>query len=495
MAEREEWGSRVGFILAAMGSAIGLGNIWRFSYMTYSNGGGAFLVPYFFALLTAGIPIMILEIGIGSMTRFSAPFALGKVAGKKAEWIGWWTAIAALILNSYYMVILSWAFLYIFKSVTLAWGKDPGAYFFGNVLGLTDGPFILGGIRLPILLSFLVIVLINWFIVSRGVKGGIERACKIFLPLMWIIVLLLVIRGITLPHGLEGINWYLKPDFSKLANHKVWLDAYGQIFFTLSLGMGTIIVYGSYLRKGADVVNNSFLISLGNCGFSFLAGFAVFGTLGYVAHVLNKPFEEVVTAGIGLAFVMYPKAISLLPAGKALIGILFFFLLTIAGLSSSISLMENTVGILMDGYKLNRMKATSIVAGVTFLIGLIYTTGGGLYWLDMVDHFISYYALALVGLLETIAVTWVFGADKFREFVNSVSEIKAGSWWTVFAKYLTIAILVILLLLDIYSLATEGYGGYPGKALGIAFGYILLGMIVAYILHSKEKLDITKEVS
>jgi len=113
----------------------------------------------------------------------------------------------------------------------------------------------------------------------------------------------------------------------------------------------------------------------------------------------------------------------------------------------------------------------------------------------MVDHFISYYALALVGLLETIAVTWVFGADKFREFVNSVSEIKAGSWWPVFAKYLTVAILAILLLLDIYKLATEGYGGYPGKALGIAFGYILLGMIVAYLLHTKEKLDVTKEVS
>jgi NSS family neurotransmitter:Na+ symporter len=478
---RELWSGRSGFILAAIGAAIGLGNIWRFGYIVYSNGGGAFLIPYFVALFTVGISLLILELTIGHRFRGSTPNSF-KRARRSFEWIGWWAVLGGFILIMYYVVIIAWSLIYVFKSFTLAWGEDPNSYFFGSVLELSSTPWDLGGFPSAVLVALITIWAINWFIVAKGVRKGIERANKIFMPLLWLLAIILVVRALTLPGSMAGIDWYLKPDFTRLADYSVWLAAYGQIFFSLSLGWGVMTVYASYLPEKSDIVNNAFIVSLANCAFSFLLGFAVFGTLGYMASTTNQEIGSVVDISIGLAFVVFPKALSLLPGLNVFTGVVFFSCLVIAGLATSISVFEAFVTGLMDKFKMPRSKAVNITFVMGLLGSLLFATRGGLYWLDIVDHFINIYGLILVGLLEALAIGWILGAEKVRNWANRNSEIKAGIWWDLSIKVITPLILALLIALDIKSNLQSPYEGYPVSALGIGMAILLAGMILATIL-------------
>jgi len=479
--ERELWSGRTGFVLSAIGAAIGLGNIWRFSYVVYNNGGGAFLIPYFVALFTTGISLLILEFAIGNRFRGSTPLSFRR-ARRGFEWIGWWAVLGGFILVTYYVVIISWSLVYIFKSFTLAWGDDPNSYFFGSVLGLSGSPLDLGGFSSEILASLIIIWVANWLIVAKGVEKGIERANRIFIPLLWILAIILVVRAVTLPGSLDGIDWYLKPDFSRLVDYNVWLAAYGQIFFSLSLGWGVMTVYASYLPENSDIVTNSFIISLANCAFSFLLGFAVFGTLGYMASATNQDISTVVDQSIGLAFVAFPKALSLLPGLKVFTAVVFFTSLVIAGLATSISVFEAFATGLMDKFGLERNKAVNI----TFVMGLagsiLYATRAGLYWLDIMDNFINIYGLMFVGFLEALAIGWILGPEKVKVWVNKNSEIKAGRWWDVSIKLITPLVLALLIMLNTKSNLESPYGGYPEIALAIGVVIILAGMIVSVVL-------------
>jgi len=484
--QREFWATRVGFVLAAIGSAIGLGNIWRFGYLVYKNGGGAFLIPYFVALFVAGRSLLILEFALGHKFRGSAPQAL-RAINKKFEWVGWWAVVGGLIITTYYCVVIAWALVYFTKAFTLAWGAETKAYYFGEILQLTDSPWNFGGFTVGVLIATAIVWAINWLIDFRGVRKGIEVANMILMPLLWILAIILVIRGLTLPGAIEGIEWYLKPDFSKLADYNIWLSAFGQIFFTLSLGMGIMIAYASYLPEKSDLANNAFIVALANCAFSFLVGFAVFGTLGYMAYTTGSGIGDVVAQSIGLAFVVFPQALNLLPALKVFTAVVFFLALVVAGLSSSISLVEAVVSAVMDRFDIERRKAVNIVVGIGFLGSLLYTTKAGLYWLDIVDHFVNYYGLVLVGLLEVIAAAWFFNLGELRSHINAVSEIKVSSWWDFSVKFAVPAILLILLLFDVYYNLREPYGGYSVDVLIAGFGIILGGMVVSALLSWRGK--------
>ncbi len=248
MGKREEWGSRTGFLLAAIGSAVGLGNIWRFPYVAYENGGGAFLIPYFFALLTAGIPILILEFGIGHKFKGSAPLSFRKIS-KNAEWLGWWQVFISFIIMMYYVVIIAWSANYIWFSVGLKWGKDTNTFLFSEYLHISNGVWNFGGIQWPIFFTLLGVWVIIFFILFRGVKAGIEKASKVLMPLLAVIMILFTIRGVTLPGAVKGLNVLLTPDFSKIFDANTWVAAYGQIFYSLSVAFAIMITYSSYLPK------------------------------------------------------------------------------------------------------------------------------------------------------------------------------------------------------------------------------------------------------
>ncbi len=485
MNEREQWKSQVGFILAAVGSAIGLGNIWRFSYMAYTYGGGAFLIPYIVALLTAGIPLLILEFAIGHERIGSAPLAYAKIH-KSWEWLGWWAVTFVMFgIVLYYMVVIAWCLNFFVLSFNKGWGSDPNSFFFKDFLSVSKSPSQIGEIRTPIFVALAIIWFINWAIVYRGVQKGIELANKIFMPLLFILTTILVFWSLSLKGASDGIKAYLTPDFSKITEPKVWIDAYSQIFFTLSLGFGIMIAYASYLPAKSNISRNAVITALLNSGYSLFAGFAVFSVLGFMATSQGKPISEVVSQSIGLAFVAYPKAVSLMPGGN-IFGAIFFLCLVVAGISSSISIIEAFTSAMVDKFNMNRKTLVTSISLLGFVGSVIFTTQAGLLWLDIVDHFLTHYGLVLVGIAECILVGWFFKINMLRNHVNKVSTIKLGRWWDILIKYFVPIVLGIIMVGDLYNEIRKPYGGYSWTSvILIGRDWVILTMIVAYIIASR----------
>lgn len=477
--KREQWGSRAGFILAAVGSAIGLGNIWRFPYMAYENGGGAFFIPYLFAMLTAGIPFMILEFSMGQKYRGSAPTTLARI-NSKFEWLGWFQVGVAAVIAVYYVAVIGWAISYFGMSFNQSWGTDTNAFFFSEYLALGDNsPTNLGSIQWGIAGAMLLAWAITYAAIVGGVKAGIERASKVMMPVLFIMVILLIGRMVFLPGALDGVNYMFEPDFSKIWDVKVWAAAYGQIFFTLSIGFAIMLAYSSYLPEKSDITNNAFMTVLINCGFSILAGIMIFSVLGYMAQEQGKPLTEVVSAGVGLAFVTLPAAINLLPA-PYILGPLFFFALVVAGLSSHISIMEAVTSAIMDKLNWSRKKAASIVIGVGVVVSMAFATNGGLLLLDLVDHFANNVGIMVGGFIEILLMAWLLNkVSDVRAYVNEISDFSIGVWFNVCLRFVTPVMLAIILATKLSALFTDGYGGYD-LTLGWAMiaGLLAIGIII-----------------
>ncbi len=462
---RPQWKTHLGFVLAAVGSAIGLGNIWRFPYLCYKNGGGAFLIPYVIALVVVGISLMVLEIGLGHKMRGSAPASLAGVS-KKWEWVGWWQVILVMFgIMLYYAVIVAWCLNYFMFAVNGAWTDNPGNFFFNQFLMTSSGPFQFGELRTPIMLALLVVWGVNWLIVFLGVEKGLERANKIFMPLLFLLTAVIVIWSVRLPGAGEGIKVYLQPQFERLSDIRVWMDAFGQILFTLSLGFGIMIAYASYLPRKTEIVRDAFSICVINSIFSLFAGFGVFSVLGYMAESTGKQLSEVVDQSIGLAFVVYPKAISLLPAFSREFGLIFFAILVIAGLSSGISILEAFTSALIDKFHYSRKTVVSAVSVAAFVGGLVFTSRAGLFWLDIADHFLTSYGLVVGVILECLVVGWVFKAFRLREHVNHFSAWKLQRWWwDVSVRFIVPLVLVGLIASSLLEELASPYGGYSRLA-------------------------------
>jgi NSS family neurotransmitter:Na+ symporter len=480
--KREQWKSQLGFLLAAVGSAIGLGNIWRFSYMTYSYGGGAFLIPYITALLTAGIPLLLLEFAVGHERIGSAPLAYAKIK-KNWEWLGWWAVTFVMFgIVLYYVVIISWCLNFFVLSFDLGWGSDPDSFFFNKFLAVSTSPAEIGNVRFSILVGLILVWFINWVILYRGVQKGVELANKIFMPLLFILTAILVFWSLSLDGAILGIKAYLTPDFSKITDPKVWIDAYSQIFFTLSLGFGIMIAYASYLPAKTNITRNALLTAFINSGFSIFAGFAVFSVLGFMATAQAQPLSEVVSQSIGLAFVAYPKAVSLMPGGN-LFGAIFFLSVVVAGISSSISIIEAFTSAMVDKFGVNRKTFVTVISILGFLGSIIFTTEAGLLWLDIVDHFLTHYGLVVVGIAECILVGWFFRLKTLRNHINKISSVKLGPWWDFLIKYFVPLVLGIILIWDLYKELKEPYGGYSWAALlSIGIDWVLLTLIAAFAI-------------
>ena len=471
--KREQWNSRFAFVMAAVGSAVGLGNIWRFPYMCYQYGGGAFFIPFFIAIFTLGIPLIILEFTLGHWSRGGAPKAFSKI-GKKWEWLGWWPLIVEFITVVYYSVIMAWCFNYLIYSLDLRWGNNAEAFFNNTFLGLTKAPEILGSIRIPVVLGLICIWLMIYLILRKGVKN-IGRVVLITVPLPIILLIILAVRGMTLPGAMEGISYYLTPDFSKLWNAKIWLAAYSQVLWSFSLAGGIMITYASYLPKKSDINNNAIITCLVDAGISFFAGFAVFSVIGYLAYSSGVSVAQVATVGPELAFIAYPTAVILLPFAASIFGIIFFIALLTFGIDSAFSMVEPLPVGLNEKWKITKEKATAIVCLIGFLAGLIYTTGSGLHWLSITDYFIANFGLALIALFECIVVGYMYNLSRLRKHANDVSEIKIGKWWDILIKYVNPVVLISLFIMVIYENMTSRYENY--STISLLIGGVLIAIL------------------
>ncbi|MFV0440344.1 MAG: sodium-dependent transporter [Lachnospirales bacterium] len=481
---RQKWNSKMGFILSAVGSAVGLGNIWRFPYTLYENGGGGFLIPYFVAVFTAGIPILILEYVLGSKYRGSAPLAFAR-NNKKFEWVGWIPTLLSLMIILYYSSIVSWAMNYMILSFTRGWGADPNAFFFGDFLQMTGSGFDFGTINFKVLIGLLIVWGGTYLLCSKSIDKGIEKVNKVLLPLLGITMVIIIIRGVTLEGSTIGLNVLFTPDFSKLLDAKVWMAAYSQVFFSLSVAMGVMITYSSYLPKDSDVVNTAFITGLANSAFEFTVAIGIFGILGYMSATSGQPVTEVVTAGMGLAFVAFPTGFNLMGGFGGVLGVVFFASLVFAGFTSFISLTEAFIMPFIDKFKIERKKAYAIVCGGGFLISSIYSTGAGLIILDIVDYFVNTYVIVTVGIIEAVVVCYVFKLDSFKEYANRVSIQKVGKMWVYSLMFIVPIFLTLNLVVSAFTLFTSGYGGYSFSELA-AFGggTLLVIAIVTGILNN-----------
>jgi NSS family neurotransmitter:Na+ symporter len=492
--QRSSWKSNFGFLLAAIGSAIGLGNVWRFSYMAHQHGGGAFLVPYLVALIVAGVPIMIIEYGLGHREKGSSPLSFVRI-DKKFEWLGWWMPIIAMFgIMLYYSVVIGWCINYFFYSFNLSWGSDTQGFFFSQFLQLSDSASDIGGIRTPIAAATLFVWILCWFICYRDIRHGIEKASVIFMPILFLLTIILVLWSLFLEGASDAIfNHYLHADWSKInlfsddpevqsSAGKVWAAAFGQIFFTLSLGFGIMITYASYLPQETNIGKNAFITCFVNCLYSFIAGFAVFGIVGFMAQSQGVPFEDAIKGGPQLAFVVYPQAISLLPSMNVLFGAIFFLMLVIAGLTSGISLIEAFTCAITDKFDWPRGKVVTVICVLGFLGSLIFTTRAGLYILDIADHFITNYGLVIGGLLECLIIGWVLKASVLRKHISRLGTV-IPPLWDILIKFITPVILIYLLYLSLAGDLAENYEGYPtGQLLLYGVGLIFICLVVALVL-------------
>ncbi len=469
--------------MAAIGSAVGLGNVWRFPYVCYDNGGGAFLIPFFVAIFTAGIPLLILEFSVGHWARGAPPEAFAKI-GKKWEWAGWLTVLTPFIVATYYVVIMAWCFSYMIYSLDLRWGSQAGS-FFAEFLGDTGSPLMLGGISLPVLLGLIAVWFSIFFILYKGVKR-IGKIVALTVPIPTILLIILTIRGLTLPGAMEGISYYLTPDFSKLGDVNVWLAAYAQVFFSFSLAQGIMITYASFLKKKSDLTNNAFIVALADAGTSFLAGFAVFSVVGYLAMSQGIGIDALGSqiAGPNLTFITYPTAISLLPFAAAFFGMIFFIALLTFGIDSAFSMIEPISASVNNKWRISKAKATAIMCAIGFFVSLVFATGGGLYLLEIVDHFIANFGLVTMGLLECIIFGWIFNITRLRNHANEASEILLGRWWDILIKYVIPIMLVVMLTSAIVqNVIHNPYPDYPAWLVVLAgIAPLLVITALAFVL-------------
>lgn len=459
--QREQWTGQIGFIFAAIGSAVGLGNIWRFPGVAFENGGGAFLIPYFVALLTAGIPILLFDYVLGHRFRGSAPLAFRRTAGKAGEAIGWFQVMINVFIATFYTVVVAWAVSYFVFSFDLRWGDDATGYFVGEYLQVSESPITLDfvpAVLIPVVLVWFVVLLVQ----STGVSKGIEKANVIFLPLLVASFLALVIGALTLPGAVEGINAFFTPDFAALADPQVWVAAYGQIFFSLSVAFGIMLTYSSYRKRRSNLSGPGLVVAFANSSFELLAGVGVFATLGFFAMQQGIPVSEVSGTGVGLAFMTFPAIVAEMPMSQ-LFGILFFGSIVMAGVTSLMSVLEVVFAAVMDKFGLSRKQAVWGVGGVLAVASiLLYTTTSGLTALDTIDNWANNIGIVASAVVASIVVMWIYRrGPEFAFHISQVSTFKVGRTWRLLVSVLGPIVISFMLIQVVISLISEGYGGYP----------------------------------
>lgn len=405
MSSRGNFSGRIGFILAAAGSAVGLGNIWRFPYLAGQNGGAIFLVVYLLCIIFLCVPVMIGEISIGRAAGLDAYGTYTKLGTKKWGLLGLFGILAGIFILSFYNVVAGWAFGYF---LNISFGglldeKDFGAFFgffvndilnVGSVKGLANSNFLFS----------IIFMAMTALIVSRGVQKGIEAANKIMMPSLYLILIGIIIYSLTLPNAMAGVKFYLIPDFSELRIQTVF-DGLKQAFFSLSLGMGTLITYGSYLGKKENIPKSAAIISAADTSVAFFAGLMVFPLVHFLQYKLN--IDNVATAGPPLVFIVLPQIFHEMgPFLGRVIGGAFFLLVCFAALTSTVSLIEVPVAFLVDQKKMKRKTVVWLMALIIFIIGLPTMMSQGMIpWLNKLFFYRGQDFLSFVSDMCDISLT------------------------------------------------------------------------------------------
>ncbi|XP_053354465.1 solute carrier family 6 member 22, tandem duplicate 1 isoform X2 [Clarias gariepinus] len=471
--DRGQWSNKVEFLLAVAGQIIGLGNVWRFPYLCYKNGGGVFFIPYLTFLFACGIPLFLMEISLGQYTSQGCITCWRKIC-PLFEGLGYGSQVVVLYSSIYYVIILAWAFFYLFSSFSLevpwstcsnTWNTEtctefdkmnnllnssipenatsPVKEFWERrVLNLTSSMDDLGNVRWELALCLLLAWIICYFCVWKGVKST-GKVVYFTATFPYVILAVLLVRGLTLPGAVSGIIFYLYPDFTRLADPQVWMDAGTQILYSYALCIGCLTALGSYNKYDNNCYKDCIYLCLLNSGTSFVAGFAIFSVLGFMAYEQNTDISTVAESGPGLAFIAYPRAVAMMPVPQ-LWAFCFFLMIILLGLDSEFVCLEALITAVTDMYPSfflygHRRKGFLLIICIgCFLCGLVMVTEGGLYIFQLFDYYCcSGMTLLLFAILQSVCIGWVYGGDRLYDNIENMIGYKPLFLIKYCWKYLT----------------------------------------------------------
>ncbi|XP_048400834.2 sodium- and chloride-dependent neutral and basic amino acid transporter B(0+)-like [Stegostoma tigrinum] len=542
--ERGNWSSKTDYLLSMIGYAVGLGNVWRFPYLAYRNGGGAFLIPYIVMLVFAGMPLFFLECSFGQFSS-CGPIAVWK-AVPILQGVGVSTVLVSTFVTIYYNCIIGYSLYYLFASFQSPlpwadcfswWGadetcsrtrKDPlcnltlddGYFEIVNSTSLQannetcpNGSEILVPHQGPseqywdkvaldrassldetgeIVWYLALCLLLAWLIVGAALSKGIKSSGKVVYftaTFPYVVLTVLLIRGVTLDGASEGIEFYIgsQSDISKLADAEVWKDAATQIFYSIAVSFGGLTTLASYNKFHNNCYRDTIIVCVVNCATSVFAGFAIFSILGHMAHVQDKPVSEVAQSGFGLAFIAYPEALAQLPWAP-LWSILFFFMLLTLGLDSQFASVETITTSLEDQFpallQSKRHYLSSVTCFLLFLFGLVCVTQAGIYWVNLIDHFCAGWALLTIGGLEFIGISWIYGANRFIKDIEMMIGERSWLfwlWWRICWFFISPCLLAVILTWSLATFVPPTYGPVEYPGWAIALGWCMIIFCIMWV--------------
>ena len=495
--QRDTWASRSTFILAAIGSAVGLGNARRFPGLAAKHGGGTFLLVYLVALFAMGIPLLMMEISIARKFRKGAIESMRGI-NKKAEFIGWAATSNAFVIVTYYSVVFAWVLLMVFCSgqfADMTGNSEAASQVFFNVTQTTG---LISGISIPI--PVLIALIAAWGLIYFCIRDGASSVGKVvkytvFLPVL--LLLIMAVKGCMMSGAAEGLRRFFIPDLSAFGDASLWIDAVGQVFYSLSIMMAIMFAYGSYLDESSNLAEDCFIIAFSDAAISVLSGIVMFSTMGGVGML-----DSMSSSGIATAFIIYPQAIvNLTSIGwvNALFGVIFYMMLVTLAIDSAFSIVEGVSASVADKFKVSPKKVTVVICGIAAVISLVYATRAGLAWLDIVDNWTNQFNLIVIGIMECIAIGWCFNLDKVLAQINLNSKKfrMPRIWFRVSIKIISPLCLFILLVWNVYSLFIKNGGHYNADypiwaeivAGWVVTGFVFLSGVIAKVVinHMKKK--------
>ncbi|XP_035217172.1 sodium-dependent dopamine transporter-like isoform X1 [Stegodyphus dumicola] len=528
--ERETWSKKADFLLSVIGFAVDLANVWRFPYLCYKNGGGAFLIPYIIMLAVGGIPLFFMELALGQYNRKGAITCWGRIV-PLFKGVGYAVVLIAFYVDFYYNIIIAWSlhfFVASFNSVlpwttcdnawntnlcrqisstedvvngtgtemngtslealgiqnTVARTSPAEEYFNRAVLELHQSSGIdnLGNVKWDLSLCLLAVYVICYFSLWKGIStsGKVVWFTALF---PYVVLLVLLVRGCTLPGAAEGIKFYLTPDFSALADPNVWVDAATQVFYSLGPGFGVLLAFASYNKFHNNVYRDALLTSAVNSATSFLSGFVIFSVLGYMAHKAHVEVKDVATEGPGLVFIVYPEAIATMP-GSSFWSVMFFLMLLTLGLDSSFGGSEAIITALSDEYPLlknHRELFVAILFTFYFLVGLPSCTQGGAYVVALLDRYSAGYSILFAVFFEAIAVSWIYGIGRFSADIKEMLGFEVGKWWKFCWVLMAPLFIMLIIVYGLTSYEPLSYEEYQYPMWANLFGMALAASSVLCI--------------
>ncbi|XP_051007031.1 sodium-dependent dopamine transporter [Acomys russatus] len=513
--ERETWSKKIDFLLSVIGFAVDLANVWRFPYLCYKNGGGAFLVPYLLFMVIAGMPLFYMELALGQFNREGAA-GVWKIC-PILKGVGFTVILISFYVGFFYNVIIAWALHYFFSSFTmdLPWihcnntwnspncsdahpsnssdgvglndtfGTTPAAeYFERGVLHLHQSRGIddLGPPRWQLTACLVLVIVLLYFSLWKGVKTS-GKVVWITATMPYVVLTALLLRGVTLPGAMDGIRAYLSVDFYRLCEASVWIDAATQVCFSLGVGFGVLIAFSSYNKFTNNCYRDAIITTSINSLTSFSSGFVVFSFLGYMAQKHNVPIRDVATDGPGLIFIIYPEAIATLPLSSAWAAVFFLMLLTL-GIDSAMGGMESVITGLVDEFQLLHRHRELFTLGIvlaTFLLSLFCVTNGGIYVFTLLDHFAAGTSILFGVLIEAIGVAWFYGVQQFSDDIKQMTGQRPNLYWRLCWKLVSPCFLLYVVVVSIVTFRPPHYGAYIFPDWANALGWIIATSSMAMV--------------